>query len=48
MKSNTQSAAGLRLKFQGKLAALFWGGSLVAGGLLLAILYCLLTLRIPT
>jgi hypothetical protein len=47
MNSNLSRASRSRFKLQAKLAPLFWGGSLVAGGLLLAILYCLLTRQIP-
>lgn len=43
-RSSTRSS---RPKHPLELGTVFWGGSLVAGGLLLGILYCLLTHQIP-
>jgi hypothetical protein len=37
-----------RPRFQQGVSRMFWGGSLVAGSVLVAILYCLLTRQLPT
>jgi hypothetical protein len=45
--NRTQSYRSSRPKFQQGISRIFWGGSLVAGGVLVAILYCLLTRQLP-
>ncbi len=41
------SQRGARVKLYQGMTPMFWGGSLVIGGVLVAILYCLLTHQIP-
>jgi hypothetical protein len=45
--NRSRSARSSRPQLYQGITPMFWGGSLVIGGVLVAILYCLLTRQLP-